>query len=526
MQRGSQTFFSETRRSLIRFLATLAIGAAVFVGLGVSGRSDSQGYAAAAPASPPVQICGNTSLLSGPRSAPAGAVTIPAGNDDPKWDKSYSLAANTTYYLAAGTHTFGTAEFGEIQPAAGDTFVGAPGAIMNGQNDNQSAFDSSATDVTIEYLTIEDYVGATGQGVVNHDLGANWTIEYNTIEDNGGAGIYLGNNSVVTENCVTNNAELGIGSDSATNVTVTDNEVSFNDTTGQYDQPGDPNQCGCSGGIKFWRVTGAVVTGNYVHDNGYVGIWVDTDNSGFDISDNYIGNNWAEAIIYEISYNALISDNTIINNTWGKGVELGIGFPATALYVSESGGDSRVPGPYSGTFTVTGNVFTDNWGGVIIYENSNRACGLSNDKYCTLVDPSVYTLTTCAANLPTATPSGNPDYFDNCRWKSQNVSVTDNAFNFTPANIPQCTAAVGCGFNGLFSEDGSDAPYKGYVVPNNISNSQNNHFSDNTYNGPWSFMAFAQGDVVTQAQWTGGFVSPNIASDSFGAQDAGSTFHT
>jgi hypothetical protein len=44
------------------------------------------------------------------------------------------------------------------------------------------------------------------------------------------------------------------------------------------------------------------------------GAWVDTNNSGFDISDNYISNNYAGAIQYEISYNALISDNTLVDN--------------------------------------------------------------------------------------------------------------------------------------------------------------------------------------------------------------------
>ena len=34
---------------------------------------------------------------------------------------------------AYGTHTFGSSEFGQIIPQNGDTFIGAPGAILNGE---------------------------------------------------------------------------------------------------------------------------------------------------------------------------------------------------------------------------------------------------------------------------------------------------------------------------------------------------------------------------------------------------------
>ena len=89
--------------------------------------------------------------------------------------------------------------------------------------------------------------------------------------------------------------------------------------------------CGCAGGGKFWNTAGATVADNWVHGNGDVGIWVDTDNSGFDISGNYIASNWAEGIIYEISYNADITDNTLIDNAWGGGPSPGLGgFPDPA----------------------------------------------------------------------------------------------------------------------------------------------------------------------------------------------------
>ena len=70
-----------------------------------------------APGDPPAQICGNSAMLNGPSSAPAGAVTVPAGNNADFADSS--LKPNTTYWFAPGVHTLGTGEFSQIQPRAG-----------------------------------------------------------------------------------------------------------------------------------------------------------------------------------------------------------------------------------------------------------------------------------------------------------------------------------------------------------------------------------------------------------------------
>jgi parallel beta-helix repeat protein len=598
------------------------------------------------PSGPPTgtQLCNggpDSSTLTGPSTAPKGAVTIPAGNDDPSYDQSYSLSPNTVYYFAPGLHTLGRSIYGHLTPRTGDTFIGAPGAIINGEGVNQYAFVGTATSVTIEYLTVENFTPGTDASAVNHDGASNWTIEYNTIEDNTGAGTGIGSNDVVTENCLTNNDQYGFNAYSSTgslsNITLTNNEISNNDTNGSYDQSAyvvsyavnnnvativtrgpmnfvaghsinvgatsfaqtssasscsiswcanlsdtaldglqtitnvisptsfefsvttpnvgttaDPTGTvassnileGAAGGGKFWDASGgATVTGNWVHGNGYVGLWPDTDNAGFNFSGNYISNNWAEGIMYEASYNASITDNTFVDNTWGLGPSPAVsGFPASAIYLSEAGSDSRVGGPYGNAFAITGNVFTDNWGGVVIYENSNRACGISNDVYCTLVAPSTYTLSSCASGIPNGLTSNTPDYVDNCRWKAQNVSVTDNAFNFTPGNIgSDCTTGNTCGFNGLFSEfgttpstthnggwpSGASYPYRDYTVPNDISNHQNNKFYDNTYcasGGSWNFVGFAQGNSMTQSRWTSVEKNSAASKDSFGAQDAGSTF--
>jgi hypothetical protein len=348
--------------------------------------------------------------------------------------------------------------------------------------------------------------------------------------------VALGSNSTITDNCLTNNGEYGFNSLKSTHVVLTDNEISYNDSSGRYDHPGGENpQCGCAGGGKFWQTIDATVTGNYVHDNGDPGLWVDTDNAGFNISGNYIANNFAEGIMYEISYNAQITDNTLVGNDVGAGLHNDTpDFPGSAIYISESGSDSRVNTPYNHEFVISGNVLTNNWGGITLYENADRACGLSNDGLCTLTDPSVYTLASCAAHLSTAAPGGHPDYFNNCRWKTQNVSVAHNTFNFSPSALGAACAtadrspgqSTGCGYNAVFSGFGSTAPYQGWIVPDNISNSQNNHFFDNTYQGPWHFVGVSQGRTLTWSQWTAGASNPAGSGNPSPAQDQGSTYNS
>jgi hypothetical protein len=516
-----------------------------------------------APAGAPAAVCGNAGVLSGPASAPAGAVIVPAGNNASLFGGQ--LPASTTYYFAAGTHYLGSGEYAQINPGRNDTFIGAPGAIISGDDPGSSGYHQNdfafvgngtgITGVTIEYLTIENFSPPGSQGAVNTNSGDNWTITHSTIKGNvPGAAMMVGSGNTIEHNCLTGNGQYAFNAyqnpgdpqeskvtGGPQNIVLSDNEISYNDTcnweafskfpvrtpagcagAGQFDG------CGCSGGGKFWQDQNVTVRDNYVHDNYSVGIWADTNNDGFDIEGNYFSANYAEALIYEISYNALIKGNTFTDNAWGTGAA-DSGFTDSAVYISESGGDSRVPNSFGySTLAVEGNTFIDNWGGVVLWENANRFCGDGYDDACTLVSPAA-TQATCKSALGNSAanqPAGNPDYFDMCRWKTQNVTVSGNAFRFNPASIgPACTAARSCGFNGLFSQYGSTKPYSAWVVPVNISRHQNNVFKDNTYTGPWNFDGFALGDTVSWSQWTSGFKDDNGSDASFGAQDAGSTYN-
>lgn len=453
------------------------------------------------PASP-VRVCGNKAILrGGPPSPPKGAVIIPAGDDSGTiLAHNWTMRPDTIYWFAAGRHTLGGGPFSQIIPANGDKFIGAPGAILDGQHQNLYAFTQRADNVTIRYLTIQNFGGPGDnhdQGVVNHDEGPNWHIDHITVRNSAGAGVMLGSGNVLAYSCLSHNGQYGFQGLGA-HIRIDHNEIARNNADDwEVRQPG----CGCTGGAKFWDVNGATITGNYVHGNAGPGLWADTDNRGFDVEGNYFADNQGEAFIYEISYNLRLADNTFIRNALVAGPKLG-GFPDSAVYISASGADSRVEGPYGTTLAITGNTFTDNWGGVVLYENADRYCGGANSStgYCTLVNSSMATVSKCAKpDLIRIRP-----YYNDCRWKTQNVLVSHNIFTFDPARIgPQCTPERYCGFNGIFSQWGSWHPYYGTVVENHITFDQNNHFSANIYRGPWLFVVHEQGNAVTWDTWQG-----------------------
>ena len=472
--------------------------------------------ALAASMSPSVTaVCGNAALLNGPSTAPVGAITVPAG-DNSLFDFS---RAGKVFWFAPGVHTLGSDEYSQIIPASNSAFIGSPGAVLDGQHVNLYAFTGQATGVTVEHLTIRNFGGAganNNEGVVNHDAGHGWTVQYNTVQGNAGAGVFVGSSNTVKYNCLTQNGQYGFSAyepDGVANVVIDHNEISYNNTyLWETDSPG----CGCTGGGKFWATNKATVTNNWFHHNHEgPGLWADTNNNDFDIENNVFSDEENSGIIYETSYNALIKNNTFLRTANVSG-PANPDFPTSAIYLSESGGDSRVPARYQ-TITITGNTFTDNWSGVVIWENADRFCNSPADTStgdCTLVNPSVVKLSTCVSGT-----INKPPYYSDCRWKSQNIQVAANTFSLTPSHIgAACTPANGCGFQGLFSNWGtypSWSPYQGDVIEQAITFNQSNVFSNNTYVGPWQFMAHDQDVTLTAAQWQ---AAPY-------KQDAGSSFH-
>jgi hypothetical protein len=472
---------------------------------------------ASAPESPPVEVCGNDEILgNGPAAPPEGSVEVPAG-DNSSVDFS---RPGTTYWFAPGVHTLGSGTYASIEPGSGARFVGAPGAVLDGGKVNRYAFTGHGSDVVVEYLTIQNF-GAVGEnnneGVVNHNSAKGWTVRYNTIRHNAGAGLMIGSGSVVRFNCLTRNGQYGFNAYSPTgpvDVTLDHNELSHNNT---YDWESRIEGCGCTGGGKFWAVRNAVVTNNYVHDNKGVGLWADNNNRGFLIALNYIADNDEVGLMYETSYNALIRSNTIVGNGHVGGPR-NPGFPTGGIYVSEAGADRRVETRYGEALEISGNLLRDNWSGIVLWENADRYCGSpanTSTGECTLVNPRAVTERTCNADNIREEP-----YFTDCRWKTQNVEIHDNVFEHSPSRIGQeCTFDNACGVMAIMSNYGTYpdwSPYTARTVQEAVTYEQGNVFRDNTYRGSWRFMPFEQNRLVSFDEWR----------EAPYEQDSGSIFET
>jgi hypothetical protein len=299
-------------------------------------------------------------------------------------------------------------------------------------------------------------------------MGTWWVIRYCTAENNEGGAVFLGDSCEVCQNCLRNNGQYGfqVG---GKNSRLDSNEICGNNTGNwEVQQPG----CGCTGGGKFWDVDGCTIRGNYVHNNLSIGLWADTNNRRFLFEGNYIADNDGPGIMYEISYNFMVRDNTLIRNALVSGKARGTDpFPEGAIYISSSAGDSSVSSTYS-LSEITGNWFKDNWNGVVLFEAADRFCGSganTSTGYCPLSD-----LTN-----------------QKRRWYTRNVHIHNNLFQIDKAALGE-TGNQLCGRNALFGNCGSNSVYPGYTTAVAETFLHNNKFYSNTYMGDWNFQGFGQ----------------------------------
>lgn len=455
----------------------------------------------AAPTTPPAAVCG--SVTPGPSTPPPGAITVSPAVDGDLYTKTNANPAGSTFWLAPGTHTLGTTAFGQVIPKNGDIYLGAPGAILDGKGVNRYAFSQAGANVTIRYLTVQGFVAPLNEGVINHDSGDGWVIEYNTVQNNSGAGMMAGKRQVVRGNCLKNNGQYAMNAyqtgGGLVGLVVEGNEIVGNNT-GNWEtvRPG----CGCTGGIKFWAVNGADVRSNWVHGNHGPGLWADNNNNDFLFENNLIESNDGQGVFYEQGYNATIRNNTFRSNAWLFGrtfANRGDHFPNGAIYVSESGGEPLVPAR-TAKLEITGNVFQNNWDGIVAWENADRFCNspANTGTDCTLVLGANQTSRCVQPGIATE------PLYSACRWKTKNLDIHDNSFSFTPAAVDGGCPTGFCGRMALFSNFGTFpawSPYMGTVIEDAITLNQNNHWHDNTYAGPWSYIAHDVAQTLTAAQW-------------------------
>ena len=474
--------------ALLPLVAAGCTAAPVDVGTAVTAKEVRTGTGAVCDKQPP-----------GPETAPAGAVAIDPATSGDLSVKTKASPPGTTFWLAPGTHRLGDAQYDQVEPKNGDVFIGAPGAILDGQKINMYAFTGEASDVAIRYLTVQSFVPPQDQGVVNHDSGDGWVLEHNTFQRNSGAALMAGARQQVRANCLRANGQYGMNAYNASNtitgLVLEGNEIVGNNTD---DWEAKTEGCGCTGGVKFWAVNGADIRGNWVHDNRGVGLWADTNDNDFLIEGNLIENNDDSAIIYEASYNAVIRDNTIRRNNWVAGkkfADRGDNFPVATIYLSEAGGEPRVKAR-TDKIDVYGNVLENNWSGITLWENADRFCNSpanTSSDTCTMLVPDK---SQCARPAIAAEP-----LLSDCRWKTQRVDIHDNRFALDPGSMG-CRSM--CGRMAILSNFGTYpewSPYKGKVVQNAITSAQHNQWHANVYTGPWTFMPHDTGISIDPDHW-------------------------
>jgi parallel beta-helix repeat protein len=170
--------------------------------------------------------------------------------------------------------------------------------------------DGNASGVTIQNLTVEKFAAPNLLGTIEVE-GANDVVENNWVTHSHGEGIELHQSSalnvVIDSNEVVEMGESGINTGSGNNTHVTNNRIERNNEDGtSYTYE--------AGGTKFAGDANTLIKGNMVLCNNGNGLWGDINDNGATYLANTISNNLLFGIVYEISHNGTIIQNTLTNN--------------------------------------------------------------------------------------------------------------------------------------------------------------------------------------------------------------------
>lgn len=196
--------------------------------------------------------------------------------------------------------------------AAGKVYIPRnPGAAVVEIGMTKAAFSGSVTNVSISNMMVEKYANYGQFGAIGGSVsGSGWIVDNVEVRYNHGVGVKLGSGSQLLNSFVHDNGELGI-SLTGTNSKGIGNEISWNNYAG-YAFSWE------SGGGKFSSTTNLLLQKNYVHDNYGPGLWNDTDNIGTTFDSNNVVHNEMCGIQHELSFAAIIENNTLSGNGYSS----------------------------------------------------------------------------------------------------------------------------------------------------------------------------------------------------------------
>jgi len=223
---------------------------------------------------------------------------------------------------------------------------------------------SAASNVTLQDVIVEKYASPTGDGAVNLGYsplgGRNWVVTGSEVRWNHGGGIGMDAETIARNNHVHHNCGFGfVGA--GLNLVVERNEIAYNNI-----MAGSTNSCGYesfwgAGGSKWVWTTNLAVRDNFSHHNDGPGLWTDINNIYSLYENNLIEDNARGGIFHEISYDAVIRNNTLRRNGTGKD------FPWWTTGAGIEVVSSR-------NVEVYGNTLVDNWQGITAL-NDHRGSG-------------------------------------------------------------------------------------------------------------------------------------------------------
>lgn len=240
-----------------------------------------------------------------PSPALSGTVINPGDHIQQAVD---SHPPGTTFVIRSGVHRRQS-----IRPKDNMSFVGEPGALLDGENATPQAFVAhGARNVTIRGLRIANYRPPNLTGALDGVDSQGWVVENNEIDhnSNGSArtyGLFVGSNMTVRNNRIHHNGWQGITGWNCVDTVIESNDVYANPATNFDDSVGD------TANIKLYGCGRVTIRNNEIHDGPKKGIWLDRSQPDVVIENNRVVNHGDAGIWYEVSYRGIIRGNHVEN---------------------------------------------------------------------------------------------------------------------------------------------------------------------------------------------------------------------
>ena len=274
---------------------------------------------------------------------------------------------STTFCFGPGSYRVSV-----LVPKSGDVLDGGGNwaATLDGGNSAQYAIygDSTApgpSDVTIRGFVIQDFKTPLQAGAIQDYNGPGWIIQNNHITKNAAAGVATGDDVRVLDNLIDHNGQEGFSAHGIGGL-YQGNEIAYNNYNLKVDGGWE------AGGGKAFDTSNLTFKSNFVHDNGGPGLWADTNNIDTTFEGNTVSNNWGAGIYEEISYDAIIINNTVTDNGMpsspGGGNRQGWAWDA-GIQLRRSGGLSA-----SAPLIISDNIVADNYNAISLIESPVSGC--------------------------------------------------------------------------------------------------------------------------------------------------------